>query len=789
MPGKAEKTNKPEVRSDILPPPEGNADVVIGRTYEDSKPGFPQPLKAPEGAPNVLLILLDDVGFGQPSTFGGPVPMPTLDRLAENGLRYNQFHTTALCSPTRGALLSGRNHHSVGFGCITECATGFPGYNGIWPKEAACVAETLRQNGYNTVALGKWHNTPDMETNVSGPFDRWPTGLGFEYFFGFQGGETDQYYPTLYANTIPVRPNKTPEEGYHLTSDMTNKAINYLKLHNSVDPGKPFFMFFAPGAAHAPHQVPKEWIAKFKGQFDQGWDKVRQETLDRQKKLGVVPKNTKLTPRPEQIPAWDSFSKDERRLFARMQEVFAAFLANADHEVGRLVDAIEELGELDNTLIFYIAGDNGASAEGTLTGTLNEMRILNGVPEDPKGNLAAIDEIGGPKHHNHYPVGWAWAGDAPLQWTKQVASHFGGTRNGMVIHWPQRIKDNGGLRSQFHHCIDVVPTILEAAGIPQPRMVNGVPQKPIEGVSMAYSFDDAKVPSTRTTQYFEMFANRALYHNGWVAACFHGRVPWETGHAVGFDQETWELYNIEEDFSQSVDLAAKEPEKLRELQDLWWTEAGKYNVLPLDDRMAERAAASMRPDPMHGRTEISYGESAVMILEPSSPSIMNKSYSITADVEIPPKGAEGMLVTCGGSVAGYAFYVENRKLVWHYNYFGEEHFRVESSEDVPSGHAILKYEFKSAGGPPGSGGTGTLSINGKKVGELKQPKTVPFRFSTATFNVGEINGSPVVPGQQGPFRFTGKINAITFNLQPRGVSEKEKAQDKEAQFQAALKAA
>lgn len=783
------KEPKKAVLSNVLPRPEPKVDVVIGPTYRESKPAYPEPIRAPEGAPNVLIILLDDVGFGHPGTFGGPIPTPTMDRLAKNGLRYNQFHTAALCSPTRGALLTGRNHHSVGFGCITECATGFPGYNGVWPREAVCIAETLKLNGYNTVALGKWHNTPDFETNITGPFDRWPTGLGFDYFYGFQGGETNQWYPTLFLNNAPTRQQKSPEQGYHFTTDMTDKAINYLRLQNSINPDKPFFMYFAPGACHAPHHVPREWIDKFRGRFDQGWDKVREETLERQKRLGVVPKDTKLTPRPEQIPAWDSFSKDERRLFARMQEVFAGFLAHADHEIGRVIDAIAETGELDNTLIFYIAGDNGASSEGTLTGTLNETKVVNGVPETTEEKLSKIDELGGPKHHNHYPVGWAWAGDSPLQWTKQVASHFGGTRNGMVISWPKRVNQPGGLRSQFHHCIDIVPTILEATGIPEPRIVNGVAQKPIEGVSMAYSFNDADAPSTRNIQYFEMFANRALYHDGWIACCFHGRVPWET-RTPGFDaEEKWELYNLAEDFSQSIDVAAKHPKRLRQMQDLWWAEAAKYNVLPLDDRTAERFSSAERPDPMHGRTTISYGEGAVLILEPSSPSIMNKSYTITVEVENPPENAVGMLATCGGSAAGYAFFVEEGKLTWDYNYFGEEHFRVQSRDKIPSGKATLKYEFKSDGGPPGTGGTGTLSINGKRSGELKQPRTVPFRFGTATFSVGEVNGAPVVPEHPGPFRYTGKIKRVTFDLAPKKVTERERELDRMAQFGAAMKTA
>lgn len=526
---------------DVLPRPDKPLPAQVERTWQDSKPAKIEGIKAPPNAPNVVIVLLDDVGFGAAGAFGGPVPTPTLDRLGKQGLRYNAFHTTALCSPTRAALLTGRNHHSVGTGQITELATGFDGYTSIIPKSTATIAELLRQHGYNTSAWGKWHNTPVWETSVIGPFDRWPTGMGFEKFYGFIGGESHQYEPPLYDGTLAVERPKKP--GYTLNEDLADQAIAWVRLQKSIAPEKPFLVYFAPGATHAPHHVPKEWSDKFKGQFDQGWDKLREETFERQKKLGVVPANAKLTPRPPQIPAWDSLTPERKKIASRLMEIYAGFLAQTDAEVGRLVDAIKELGVIDNTLFFYIVGDNGASGEGTPYGVLNESSVLNGVPEDPSVVLKHLDELGGPNAYNHYPVGFAWACDTPFQWTKQVASHFGGTRNGMAINWPQRINDAGGLRAQFHHCIDIVPTILEAVGISAPSTVNGVPQKPIEGVSMLYTFGDAKAPSRRRTQYFEMMGNRGLYDNGWIASCFHGRVPWQFSFSKSwsFDTEKWEL--------------------------------------------------------------------------------------------------------------------------------------------------------------------------------------------------------------------------------------------------------
>ena len=635
--GTKNSRNKPKINSndarsatlssDILPLPERKFQGRIGTYYTDSEAEVPSMPSAPEGAPNVLLILLDDVGFGHTSTFGGPVNTPTLQRLADEGLRYNRFHTTALCSPTRAALLTGRNHHSVHTGIIMELATGFPGYDGRLPKDSACVAETLKQNGYSTAAFGKWHNTPDYEISAAGPFDRWPTGLGFEYWWGFQGGEANQWNPPLYENTTPIeKPHDDPK--WHFSEAMAEKCISWIGQQKASAPNKPFFIYWAPGAAHAPHHVAKEWADKYKGKFDHGWDKQREITFEKQKKLGVIPKDTKLTPRPESIPSWSSRSADEKRLYARMQEVYAGFLEHIDSQVGRLVGALETMKIRDNTLIIYVVGDNGPSAEGSLSGTLNNMKTQQGFPDDVAHMLEHIEDIGGPKFENHYPVAWCWAGSSPLKWMKQVASHFGGTRNPVVMSWPKRIKNKGGLRSQFHHAIDIAPTILEIAGVPEPRMINGVAQKPIEGVSMVYTWDDAKAEGRRSTQYFEMFGNRALYHNGWVAGCRHGKLPWQTSGSASFDSDTWELYNVDKDFSQARDLAKKQPKKLRELQDLFMAEAAKYNVLPLDDRFAERADANLKPSYIRGMKRFVYLPGTVRISEPSSPNTKNIDHTL-----------------------------------------------------------------------------------------------------------------------------------------------------------------
>jgi arylsulfatase A-like enzyme len=758
---KRAKNGEDRLLSDILPLPDPRFRGSIGTGYTDSKADVIALPTAPAGAPNVLLILLDDVGFGQTSTFGGPVNTPTLQRLANAGLRYNRFHTTALCSPTRAALLSGRNHHSVHTGCITELATGFPGYDAQWPKESACIAEILKGNRYSTAAFGKWHNTPDHELGACGPFDRWPTGKGFDYFYGFQGGESSQWHPPLFENTAPIEmPHDNPK--WHLSEALAEKAVGWIGQQKATAPEKPFFMYFAPGAGHAPHHVHREWADKYRGKFDHGWDRQREITFENQKKLGIIPESTKLTPRPKDIPSWESRSADEKRLYARMQEVFAGFVEHADVQIGKLIDAIEQMGLRDDTLIIYVVGDNGPSAEGTLTGTLNVMRTMLGLPDDPAKMLKQIENIGGPDFDNHYPVGWCWAGSSPFQWMKQVASHFGGTRNGLVLSWPKRIADKGGLRSQFHHVIDLAPTILEVAGIPEPREVNGVPQRPIEGVSMSYTFADKDAPSRRTTQYFEMFCNRALYHKGWVAGCLHGRAPWITAGSVSLDDDTWELYNIEEDFSQANDLAAREPKRLRELQDLFMAEAAKYNVLPLDDRFAERADPSLRPSHLRGRTHFVYPAGAVRIPERSSPNTKNLHHTLAAEVDIPKGGAEGVLVCCGGHTGGFSLFLKEGKLHWEHNYYNETRYCVSSAGPIPMGRHVLSAEVKvDKEGKFETGGTVTLRLDKTTIGEGRFDKQIGgFFTANESFDIGCDTCSPVSDQYETPFAFTGIIHRV-----------------------------
>lgn len=759
-------------RSTVLPPPEEPFKGVIGRTYKESVMDKMRVIKAPEGAPNVLIVLIDDAGFGQASTFGGQIPTPTLERLAQSGLRYTRYHTTALSSPTRAAILTGRNHHSAATGTITEFADSFPGYTGSIPRSTALIAEILRQNGYSTAAFGKWHNTADWEQTAAGPFDRWPTSLGFDHWYGFQGGQANQWNTPLYNGTTPVDMRIPPgKQGHYTLNDaLADNCINWLHQQKSVTPDRPFFIYFAPGATHAPHHVPKEWMDKFKGQFDQGWDKYREETYQRQLKLGVIPPDAKLTPRPKEIPAYDSLTPDQRKGAARLMEAFAGFTAQTDYEVGRIVDAIAAMGQLDNTLIFYEVGDNGASAEGGLFGAFEEFSVGAGLEAYKLDNeylLTHLDEVGGPKADNHIPVGWAWAMNTPFQWTKQIASHFGGTRNPLVIYWPKRIRDKGGIRTQFHHAIDITPTILQAAGIPEPTMVNGVAQKPIEGVSMTYSFDDPKTTSPRKVQYFEMLGNRALYDNGWLAACRHGRLPWMThGTTVSFEDDKWELYNIDEDFSEAVDLAAKNPQQLRNLQDEFWAEAAKYNVLPLDDRFADRFDPSLRPSLTEGRTNFTYFSGASRIPESSAPNIKNRSYTITAYVDIPNAGAEGVLVAEGGPNMGYTLYIKDRKPTYQYTH-GAYHWTITSLEKLPPGPAIIRFEFAYDGGGIGKGGTGRLYVNDKKAGEVRMEMTNPVRFSfDETFDTGRDTGLPVSGAYQSPFAFTGTLEKVVVDIAP-----------------------
>jgi arylsulfatase len=751
-----------------LPKPDPAFTGKIGETLKDSTPSYPQPLKAPQGAPNVLVILLDDVGFGHTSTFGGPVPTPTLDRLAKNGLKYNAFHTTALCSPTRAALLTGRNHHSAGTGVIIELGTGFPGYTGIIPQSTAMVPGILRDNGYATGMFGKAHNTPEPETSPAGPFNRWPTGQGFDSFYGFNQGETNQWYPVLYRNTAAVSQPKSPEQGYHFTIDITDEAIAWMHNVRATDKDQPWVMYYS-AAAHAPHHAPREWRDKFKGKFDHGWDKQREITFAEQKKLGVIPANTKLTPRPKEIPAWDDQPADAKHVYARLMENFAGYLAFADDQIGRVIDSIEQAGELDNTLIFYIVGDNGASAEGTLEGTFNEVASMAGFNPGLADIVKRTDQIGGPGTEPHVPVGWAWAMNAPFAWTKQVASHFGGTRNPLVIHWAKGIKAKGELRTQFHHIIDIVPTILEAAQIPAPQVVNGIPQKPIEGISMLYSFD-AQAKGRRTTQYFEMFANRAIYHDGWVA-CSRFDVPWHTvGRTGDFLKAPWELYNVEADFSQADDLAAKEPEKLKQLQALFVEEAKKYDVFPLDARFAERGDPRNRVagEPL---TSWTYYGNDVRVPEPIGPHIYPDSHTITTDLTIPEKGSEGVIAAAGSIDGGWSLYVLDGKLTYHYNLADFEHFTVQAKEPLPSGKVAVKLEYTSKGLKPGGTmnncATVKLFVNGKLGGEGTIHMSM-FRHGIEPFDVGRDSISPVSPDYKakGAFAFTGTIEKVRFDVMP-----------------------
>ncbi|RJG05729.1 arylsulfatase [Noviherbaspirillum cavernae] len=747
----ASNGNAQEIQRTVLPIPDIRRSGPTIYDAKDPEAKFPpiREVLPPKGAPNVLIIMLDDVGFGASSAFGGPCQTPTAERLAAGGLKYNRFHTTALCSPTRQALLTGRNHHSVGMGGITEIATGAPGYCSKLPNNASPLARTLKLNGYATAQFGKCHEVPVWETSPAGPFDAWPTGGGgFEYFYGFIGGEAHQWYPSLYEGTTPVEPEKSPEEGYHFMADMTDKAISWIGQQKALIPDKPFFVYFAPGATHAPHHVPKEWADKYKGKFDQGWDKVREETFQRQKKLGVIPADCKLTPRHKEIPAWDDMSEDLKPVLRRQMEVYAGFLEYADHHVGRLLDNLEELNLLGDTLVYYIIGDNGASAEGTLNGTFNEMINFNGAAalETPEFLRERIDELGGPTSYNHYAVGWAHAMDTPYQWTKQVASHWGGTRNGTVVHWPKGIKPKGEHRMQFHHVIDVAPTILEAAGIPEPMMVNGVQQMPIEGVSMLYSFNDARAADRHETQYFEMFCNRGIYHKGWTAVTRH-KTPWIlVGEKTpAFDDDVWELYDTSKDWTQADDLAAKMPEKLHELQRLWLTEATRYNVLPLDDRGAER----INPD-LAGRPVLIRGNSQILfsgmgrLSENSVLNIKNKSHSVTAQILVPETGAEGVIIAQGGNIGGWSLYAKGGKLKYCYNLMGLQYFYVEADKPLTSGEHQVRMEFSYDGGGIGKSGTASLYIDGKKVGEGRVDATASMIFSADDgLDVGRDTGAPV----------------------------------------------
>jgi arylsulfatase A-like enzyme len=776
-PAFAQSTPAPAGGSVILPAPEPLFGGVIGRRASESKPDFPQAVTAPKGAPNILLILTDDVGFGASSTFGGPIPTPSLDRIYQHGLCYNQFHTTALCSPTRAALLTGRNHHSVGFGQISEFATGYPGYDSILPKSAGTIGNILVDNGYDTSWFGKEHLIPDWQQSPAGPFDQWPSSLGFEYFYGFLGGDTDNWHPALFENTQPVLP-PFGDPSYILIRDMTDRAVTWIRTQHAVAPDKPFLMYFAPGNGHAPHHATKDWIAKFKGKFDEGWDKQREMTLANQKRLGIVPADTVLTPRPAQIPVWDSLNDDQKKVFARMMEVYAAAVAQADDEISHIFDALQESGQLDNTLIIFIEGDNGASAEGTLQGTTNEVGQAAPEPESLPFLLSMMDKLGSDQTYNHYPVGWAHAMDTPFQWTKQVASHFGGTRNGMCLSWPNRIKAQHEIRSQFSHVIDIVPTILEAVGVQVPVVLNGTTQKPLDGVSMVYTFDDAKAPTRHNTQYFEIAGNRGLYEDGWVASTTPLRLPWQVaGVEPDPDDFPWELYNVARDFSQSNNLAKQNPKKLQDLEALFLIEAAKYNVLPIDSSFADRANPAIRPNLNRGRTHYTYYPGMIRIPEASAPDIKNKSFRIVADVELPQGGADGVIVTQGGRFGGWGLLVLDRKPMFAYafsNQDGDKYpnqkkykFRIAGTDPLPAGKHTIGFDFAYDGGGIGKPGTGTLTVDGKKVGEGRIDLTQPIRFSLdESFDVGQDTGTPVIDEYDSkmPFKFTGVLNKVEIDL-------------------------
>jgi arylsulfatase A-like enzyme len=707
---------------------------------------------------------LDDVGFGQPATFGGLIPTPNLDKLASEGLRYNRFHTTAICGPSRAALLTGRNHQDTGNGFLMEWATGIPSYTTMIPRSTATIGEILKDNGYTTWWFGKNHNTPDWETSVAGPFDRWPTGMGFDYFFGFNAGETHQYYPTLFENTVPVEPDKTPEQGYHFMTDMTDRAIARMKYEKSVAPDKPFFMYFAPGAMHAPHHVTAEWRDQFKNKFDMGWDKYREMVFQRQLDMGIIPPGTKLTPRPDWVPAWNSLSDEQKKLYAAFMENFAGYFAFTDHEIGRLLDAVKELPDGDNTLIIYIVGDNGASAEGGPDGTLNEIKNLNGLSSSIEDTLKNIDKLGGPESEPHYPIGWAWAGNTPFQWVKQVASHLGGTRNPMVVSWPAKIKHDDKPRDQFLHLVDVVPTILEATHIPMPTEVNGVEQEPLAGKSFFESFTNPNAPA-RTEQYFEILSNRSVYEDGWKADARH-TLPWRQDLAPGnWDKDKWELYNLAEDFSEANDLADEMPDKLDAMKAKFDELAEKYHVYPLDDRGAARLAVPKPPPPGSGpkATQFIYYAGATRLPETAAPPMKNRSWTLTADLKTKGAKTNGVIMSFGGVAAGMTFYLKDGVPIFDYNYF-EDHAVIKADKPVPDGESKLELAFDYAGGGQGKGGKVTIKVDGDQVAQGEIPATVAARFGVDTFDIGEDSGQPVTFDYKPPFKFGGEIEKVVIDL-------------------------
>jgi arylsulfatase len=767
----------------------------VGRTWKESEPSFPVPERAPKGAPNVIYVVLDDVGYGWADTFGGLVETPNITRLAQNGLRYTNFNTTALCSPTRSCLLTGRNHHSNAMANITELATGFPGYNARQPADRAAIGAMLRPHGYNTFALGKWHNTPSEECGPSGPYERWPTApmFGFDHFYGFMGGDNDQWYPKLFRDNTPVDAPSTPEKGYHLSEDLAREAIQYISNNESVEPDKPWLLYLAFGACHAPHHVSKEWADKYKGKFDMGWDKYREQVIHRQKQQGVVDQRASLSPMMEGTPSWDSLTDDQRRLYARMAEVYAGYLSHADAQIGKLIDFLQQTGDLDNTLFLVFIGDNGSSGEGTTEGLYNEMTLAANVQETLDFKLQHIDNLGLPGSYNHYPVGWAFAGNTPYKLCKQY-THFGGTRNPLVVHWPKGIKAKGEIRTQFHHCIDIVPTILAACGIEAPEVVNSIPQAPVEGVPMNYSFDDANAPTAHPTQYFEMLGNRAIIDGEWKAVTYNGRLPWESrSKYANVDEQKWELYKIDEDPAEAKDLMeGKDLSNLtdpivRRLMDMvsaWWAEAGKFNVLPLDDRFQERLLG--RGDLYEGKRQQTFYAGAVRIPEGNAPETKNRSWSMTAYVDVPQAGAAGPICVIGGETNGWSLYVKDGKPCYCYNLSGIEITTIRGDQPLTPGKHTVRYEFEKTGQEDvGAGGVGRLYLDDQRVGEKNIPRTAAFGYSLdETFDIGCDKGSPVTRDYEALASFTGTILKIDFDLKPDFVYVHEKHH--EAQMRAAM---
>jgi arylsulfatase A-like enzyme len=776
-----------QVDRSVLPIPEPDPVTITELSARDVKPPARFEVKAPEGAPNVVIVLLDDIGFGQSSAFGGPIRMPMLDKLAASGLRFNNFHTTSLCSPTRMALLTGRNHHVNNAGAIMELATAFPGNTGIRPQTVAPLAEMLRLNGYSTAAFGKYHETPPWEVSVSGPFTRWPTHSGFDKFYGFIGGETNQWAPAIFDGTVRVEHPPAPD--YHFTVDMTDQAIAWMQAQHSLTPDKPFFVYFATGALHAPHHVPQAYIDHYRGKFDEGWDALNREIFERQKKMGVIPPNTDLTPRPKEIPSWDSQTPEQKRIEARQMETFAGFGEHTDEQVGRLVEALEEMGVMDNTLFLYIVGDNGASAEGGPEGAYNEMMALNGIISTAAINMPHLDHWGDPSTFPHYAIGWAWAGDTPFQWTKQIASHYGGTTNGLVIHWPARIKKGGGVRSQFTYVTDVAPTVLEAANLPFPRSVNGTLQRPFDGTSMAYAFDDPAAPETHRTQYFEMFGNRGIYHEGWIAAARHS-IPWLMVPLPPLTADVWELYHTAEDFSEAHDLAARNPAKLREMQELFKKEAIANHVLPIDDRRSERFDPRIagRPDLMSGRTSLTVYPGMIGMTENAFINVKNAAFTITAPVELADAKTSGVIIAQAGRFGGWVLYMKDGRIHHEYNYFGVERTNISGPTALTAGKHEIRYEFVPDAPKPGAGGRGTLFVDGQKVAEGHVPKTQPYVFSADEGADVGLDGETAVSNdyKQGDNKFTGRIIRVTIDVKPSALSPADRKAAEDAGDRAAI---